>query len=305
MAFLRGFGAFVPERVVGNEEIAARVGKSAEWILEMSGISERRWAAPEVSVADLAVRAAEDCLTRSSVAASSVGMVVVGSGTAEHRFPGPASLVAARLGLAGVPAIDLPMASAGSLYGMALASRLAGEFGTVLVIGADKMSAVVDRESADANTAILFGDGAGACLVSGSEGRLRVVDSVLHSDGGFAGDLRLGLDGVLHMNGMAVIMQAGRKIPGAIIEVLARQAMVALDVERFVMHQANQNLILRVAKSVGVPAERFYSNISRFGNTSSASMLVAASECWMDARSVCFAAFGAGFHWGALLAVEG
>ena len=303
MSFLRAFGAFVPERIVTNQEIADRIGKSPEWIQEVSGITERRWASSDVSVTDLAVHAAEDCLTRSGVQASAVGIVIVGSGTTERRFPGPACVVAQRLGLAGIPAIDLPMASAGSLYGMALASRLAGEFGNVLVIGADKMSAVVDREPADPNTAMLFGDGAGACLISSHDGRLRIVDSVLHSDGSYAEDLRLGFDGPLEMNGMAVILNASRKIPGAIHEVLARQGMAALDIERFVMHQANHNLIVRVAKSVGVPAERFYSNIGRYGNTSSASMLIAASECWMDARSIGFAAFGAGFHWGALLAL--
>ena len=304
MAYLRGFGAFVPERIVGNAEIAARVGKTPEWILEISGISERRWAGPDVTVADMAVAAAEDCLTRSGVAASAVGMLMVASGSAERRFPGPAAVVALRLGLtAGVPAIDLPMASVGSLYGMALASRLAGEFGTVLVIGAEKMSAVVDREPADPNTAILFGDGAGACVVS-NEGRLKILGSVLHSDGTFAEDLRLGFDGILQMNGMAVILQAGRKIPAAIHEVLTQHGMPPASVERFVMHQANQNLIVRVARSVGVPAERFYSNIGRLGNTSSASMLLAAAECWTEARSICFAAFGAGFHWGALLAVQ-
>ena len=302
MAFLRAIGAYVPERVVGNQEIAARIAKPADWILEVSGISERRWADPEVTVADLAVRAAEDCLTRSDVPASSVGMLIVGSGSSERRFPGPACVVAQRLGLGGVPAIDLPMASAGSLYGMALASRLAVDFGNVLVIGAEKMSAVIDREPADPNTAILFGDGAGACLISSEEGRLRIVDSVLHSDGAFAEDLRLGFDGVLEMNGMAVILQASRKIPGAINEILAKHGVAAAGIDRFVMHQANQNLIVRVAKSVGVPADRFYSNIAKYGNTSSASMLIAASECWTDARSICFAAFGAGFHWGALVA---
>ena len=166
MAFLRGFGAYVPERVVGNAEIAARVGKTPEWILEISGISERRWAGPDMTVADMGVLAAEDCLTQSSVPASSVGMVLVASGSAEQRFPGPAAVVASRLGLGVVPAIDLPMASAGSLYAMALASRLADEFGTVLVVGAEKMSAVVDRAPEDPNTTIQFGDGAGACLVS-------------------------------------------------------------------------------------------------------------------------------------------
>ena len=305
MAFLRGFGAFLPERVVGNDEIALRIGKPAQWIYENSGILERRWAAADVTVADLAVRAAEDCLTRSGVEASTVGMVIVGSGSSERRFPGPASVVAQRLGLDGVPALDLPMASAGSLFGMALGARLASaEFGDVLVIGAEKMSTVIDREPADPNTAILFGDGAGACLISSEVGRLRIAGSVLHSDGSFAEDLRLGFDGVLQMNGIAVIVQAGRKVPRAIDEVLARNGVAASSVERFVMHQANRNLIVRVAKSVGVPAELFYSNISRYGNTSSASMLIAASECWADARSICFAAFGAGFHWGALLAVD-
>ena len=307
MAFLRGFGAYLPERVVGNGEIAARIGKTPEWIQEVSGITERRWAAFDESVVDMGVLAAEDCLTRCGVEASAVGMLLVGSGTAEQRFPGPACVIGQRLGLAGVPCIDLPMASAGSLYGMAVGSRLAGEFGQVLVIGAEKMSAVIDREPVDPNTFILFGDGAGACLISGDVGPLRIVDSVLHSDGGFAGDLRLGFDGVLQMNGMAVIMQASRKIPGAIQEVLAKAGVEAGDVERFVMHQANQNLIVRVAKSVGVPAQRFYSNIGRYGNTSSASMLIAAAECWGEGPplgSVCFAAFGAGFHWGALLAVR-
>ena len=303
MAFLRGFGACVPERVVGNAEIAARVGKSPEWILEVCGISERRWASPKVTVADLGVRAAEDCLTRSGVAAASIGMVLVGSGSSERRFPGPACVIAQRLGVpSGVPAIDLPMASAGSLYGMALASRLAGEFGNILVIGAEKMSTVVDLEPADPSTAILFGDGAGACLVSPDTGRLRIVDSVLHSDGAFAEDLRLGFDGVLTMNGMSVIMQASRKIPGAINELLAKHGVAASSIGLFVMHQANQNLIVRVAKSVGVAPDRFYSNIAKYGNTSSASMLIAASECGTEPGSICFAAFGAGFHWGALLA---
>jgi len=103
---------------------------------------------------------------------------------------------------------------------------------------------------------------------------------------------------------MAVILQASRKIPGAINELLSKHLIAAANVERFVMHQANQNLIVRVAKSIGVPSDRFYSNIAKYGNTSSASMLIAASECWEDARSICFAAFGAGFHWGALLAAE-
>ena len=115
-AFLHGFGMHVPERVVTNSEIAARVGRTPEWIESVSGIRERRWAAAETSVADLAIAAAHDCLARVGVAASSLGLIIVASGSARPGFPGPAAEVAARLGLEGTPAIDVPMASAGSLF---------------------------------------------------------------------------------------------------------------------------------------------------------------------------------------------
>ncbi|HEY3744526.1 MAG TPA: ketoacyl-ACP synthase III [Bryobacteraceae bacterium] len=302
MAFLRSFGCFLPERIVPNSEIAARIGKTAEWIEEISGIRERRWAGADVLVSDLAVAAAHDCLGKGGLSSSDIGMIIVSSGSSERRFPGPASVVGQRLGVPGVPCLDVPIASAGSLFAMSLASRVAEVYGNVLVVAAEKMSAVVDREPMDLNTGILFGDGAGACLISAETGRLRIVDSVLHSDGSYADDLKLGLEGGLQMNGMPVIMQASRKMPAAINEILAKHSIAAETIDRFVMHQANQNLINRVAKSVGVPAERFYTNIAKYGNTSSASMLIAASECWMDARSICFATFGAGFHWGALLA---
>lgn len=304
MAFLRSFGAYLPERVVPNSEIAARIQKTAEWIEEVSGIHERRWAAADFLVPDLAVAAAQDCLAKAGLASSDVGMIIVSSGSSERRFPGPASTVGQRLGVPGVPCLDVPIASAGSLFAMSLASRVADVYGNVLVIAAEKMSAVVDREPMDPSTGILFGDGAGACLVSAETGRLRIVDSVLHSDGAYAEDLKLSFEAGLQMNGMPVIMQASRKMPAAINEILTKHSIQPETIDRFVMHQANQNLIVRVAKSVGVPADRFYTNIAKYGNTSSASMLIAASECWMEPKSICFATFGAGFHWGALLAVE-
>jgi 3-oxoacyl-[acyl-carrier-protein] synthase III len=179
---------------------------------------------------------------------------------------------------------------------------LAERYNNVLVVGAEKMSTVIDREPMDASTGILFGDGAGACLVSRDTGRLRIVDSLMRSDGSYTEALQLGLTGALIMNGMTVIMQASRKVPAAIADLLKRNDRAPESIDWFVMHQANQNLIARIAKAVGVETDKFYSNISRYGNTSSASMLIAASECWEEAKSICFAAFGAGFHWGALLA---
>jgi len=307
MASIAGFGRYLPERVLGNAELARLLGCEAAWIVEASGIEERRVAEAEETVAVLAERAAKDCLEQAGVSASQVGLVILSSGTSERRFPGPAAEVAQRLGLAGVPAIDLPLASAGSLFGLALAAQLAPMYGTVLVVAAEKMSAVARGEPLDRNVAILFGDGAGACLVSGGSGELEIVDSALHSDGAWAEHLRLEFSGPVQMDGRSVILQAARRIPAAIVEVLAKQGVEAGAVGTFLLHQANRNLTERVAKGLGVPAGRFFSNIQRYGNTSSASLLIAASEWWGPVALetgdwVCFAAFGAGFHWGAVLA---
>jgi 3-oxoacyl-[acyl-carrier-protein] synthase-3 len=207
--------------------------------------------------------------------------------------------------------MDVPMASAGSLFGLVLASRMAEAVGDVLVIGAEKMSALIEASPLDPNTAILFGDGAGAALVSSrppldlKKRRLEILDAVLHTDGQFRDDLAWDGNSALRMNGLSVIMQAARKIPAAISEVLARQNVAAADVQAFLLHQANQNLLVRVAKALGAAPEKVISNVARYGNTSSASMLIAASE-WAAGNpphgDIVFGAFGAGFHWGALLA---
>jgi 3-oxoacyl-[acyl-carrier-protein] synthase III len=305
LAFLKAFGRYLPERKVGNVELGKRLDCAPEWIQRACGIEERRFAAAGEGVVEMAVAAAEDCLGRGGVQASQLGMIIVSSGSAEERFPGPASSVAARLGCGQIPALDLPLASAGALFGLALANGLAARYETVLVVAAEKMSTISLREPLDRNVAILFGDGAGACLVSASGGFGAITAEAIHSDGSFAADLRLNWGGALQMNGRSVILQAGRKLPAAIAEVLGRAGRAAADVEVFLVHQANKNLIDRVAQSLGVPAERFYCNIQRFGNTSSASMLIAAAEYFesrpMTAKPVVFAAFGAGFHWGAVL----
>lgn len=305
MSYIHAFGAHLPERVVTNAELAAQLGCTPEWIESVSGIRERRWAGDE-TVADLANLAARDCLQKAGVDPSQLGLIIVSSGTSERRFPGPASTVAAALGLNATPVIDLPIASAGSIFGLSLASQLAAAYGDVLVIAAEKMSAVIQGAALDQNTAILFGDGAGAALVSSRPGRLEVLDSVLHTDGAFRDDLVLEWDSPLRMNGLTVILQAARKLPGVIEEVLKRQNIAAKDVTQFVMHQANQNLITRVAKALGVDASLMFSNVSKYGNTSSASMLIAAAE-WTPSRRpsggpVVFAGFGAGFNWGAMVA---
>ncbi|MGA3041758.1 MAG: ketoacyl-ACP synthase III [Bryobacteraceae bacterium] len=305
MAFLQAFGAYLPSRVVGNQELAAETGTDAEWILHATGIAERRFAAPDESVASMGVYAGRNCLESAGVLARDVGLLLAASGSAEHRFPGPAAAIGAGLGINGVPAIDLPIASAGSLFGMALAAHLAPVYGRVLVVASEVMSRVVARHPAHRDTAILFGDGAGACLIGPEAGFAEVRDSLLSSDGDFAEVLRLDLDAPLYMDGRTVIMHAARKIPRVISQLLERNGVPPAAVETYLLHQANLNLITGVARSLAVPEDRFFRNIQRYGNTSSASLLIAAAE-WRQrhappAGPLVFAAFGAGLHWGALL----
>jgi 3-oxoacyl-[acyl-carrier-protein] synthase-3 len=308
MAWLRAFGCHLPPRIVDNAELAVVLDVDPAWIKQASGIEQRRFAATEDTVTSLGLRAAGDCLSNAGLEARDIGLLIVSSGSAERRFPGPASTIGAALGIAGTPAIDLPIASAGSLFGMALGAHLAPIYGNVLVVASEIMSRCVRAQPEGRDTAILFGDGAGACLISDETGIARIADSVLASDGSQADSLALPFDGPLKMDGRTIILQASRKIPRAIQELLSRNSLPASQRSVFLMHQANLNLITRVAQSLGVPAEAFFCNLQRYGNTSSASLLIAAGDWWRtQAREfpgpVVFAAFGAGLHWGALLAL--
>jgi len=302
MAWLRSLGRYLPDRVVDNAEMGALLGADPAWIEEMSGIRERRFAREDESVADMAVKAGQAALETAGIPAGDLGLVLVASGSSERRFPGPASEVQHRLGAVKAWAMDLPMASAGALFALAQAAQWAPRVGKVLVVAAEKMSSVVLAEPYEKGTAMLFGDGAGACVVDANEGMARIVDWELASDGANAADLRLEFGAPLHMNGRAVILHASRKVPAVIGALLERQRVAAGDVGVYLMHQANANLLNKIAATVGVEPGRFYSNIARYGNTSSASMLIAAAE-WKGPWQgpVVMAAFGAGFHWGALL----
>jgi 3-oxoacyl-[acyl-carrier-protein] synthase-3 len=283
------------------------VGSSPEWILEVSGIAERRYAADSDTVAGIGLLAARNCLEKAGVTAADLGMILVASGSSDRFCPGPACQVASGLGLSSTPALDIPVSSAGSLIGLILASQLAQNMGPVLVVGAEIMSRRITLDPEGKNSAILFGDGAGAALVDARIGIAHIADFCLFTDGASAETLFV-QDGKFSMDGQGVIMQASRKMPRAMNELLARNHVSISDVEVFLLHQANLNLITRVASTLKAPRERFYTNIDRYGNTSSASLLIAADE-WLGGQTaaisgpVVFSAFGSGLNWGALLAV--
>jgi len=307
MAYLRAFGSWLPRRRVSNEEIAPRVDATPEWILEVSGIAERRYADDSDTVAGVGLLAARDCLEKAGVTAADLGMILVASGSSDRFCPGPACQIASGLGLSTTPALDIPVSSAGSLIGLILAAQLAPNMGPVLVVGAEIMSRRITLDPEGKNSAILFGDGAGAALVDAENGFAHIADSCLFTDGASAETLFV-QDGKFSMDGQAVIMQASRKMPRAINQLLARNQISAAEVEVFLLHQANLNLITRVAATLKAPPERFYTNIDRYANTSSASLLIAADEWYAKQTApisgpLVFSAFGSGLNWGALLAV--
>ena len=306
MPYLRAFGHHLPSRIVTNADLQQRTGREASTIEKSSGILERRYAEEGTTVADLGQAAANACLQNANLTPQDIGLILFSSGSPERTFPGPASQLAAKLGLTSTPAIDIPIASAGSLIAIAFAADLAPRYGNILVVASEIMSRRIS--DADPDTAILFGDGAGAAIVSNEKGFLRIADSVLATDGNYAEALKLDHNGSIQMKGLDVIVQASRKIPRAIEDLLTKNNLKPNDVPLFLMHQANMNLIRKVATALQIPAERFFSNIARYGNTSSASLLIAASE-WRAANPtppttpIVFATFGAGFNWGAILAL--
>lgn len=306
MSFIRAFGSYLPSRIVKNEEIGWFIGRTPEWIVGVSGIEQRRFAAEYEDVSVLAAHAGSCSLQQAGLSGKEIGLLIVASGTAPRNFPGPAATVAEKLGLTNSAAIDLPMASAGSVFALAMARDLAPRYGNVLVIAAEKMSTVALRQPINRSTAALFGDGAGACVVSPKEGFLEIVDSALHTDGGGSEDLRLAHSAPLEMRGRSVIRNAGKKLPSAIREVLHHSDLHPKEVDAYFVHQANLHVVEGVARALGAEKDSFPVNIREYGNTSSASMLIVADEYFRD-RAVksghyfVFAAFGAGYHWGAVL----
>jgi 3-oxoacyl-[acyl-carrier-protein] synthase-3 len=306
MSYLRAFGHHLPSRIVTNADLETRTGRAASSIEKTSGILERRYADDNTSVADLGLAAANACLANARLTPADIGLILFSSGSSERAFPGPASVLAQKLGLTATPAIDIPVASAGSLIGLAFAADLATRYGNILVVASEIMSRRIS--DSDPDTAILFGDGAGACIVSPDQGILRIADVSLSTDGNYAEALQLQHDGAIQMKGLDVIVQASRKIPRSIEDLLTKNNLKPADVGLFLMHQANVNLIRKVATALSIPDTSFFRNIDRYGNTSSASLLIAASE-WHAANPtpptapIVFAVFGAGFNWGSLLAL--
>jgi 3-oxoacyl-[acyl-carrier-protein] synthase-3 len=331
-AAVAGMGLCVPVRRVGNDVLTGIIDTSDAWIVERTGIRERRWAGPDESTLTLAVGAAQAALVDAGMAATEIDFIMVATCTPEQTLPATAPLVAEALGVQ-CAAMDLVAACAGFVYGLVTASSLlaTGGFRAGLLIGADVLSRVTDFE--DRTTAVLFADGAGAAVLipnlgpgipaisNGADGALGLLAWDLGADGSAARLLEIpsggsrrppsaetvaGREHYIRMEGKEVFRRAVRIVVQSATTTLERAGVEAADVALFVPHQANARIIDAVLPRLGIPPERTVVNIDRFGNTSAASIPIALSEAAADGRVkpgdlVLMTGFGAGMTWGTAL----
>ena len=322
-AHIVGWGAYLPKKVLTNDEIALMVDTSDEWIYTRTGIRERRIAGERETTATLAFEAAARALAVADIHPSQVDLIVVATSTPEYIFPSTASRVQDYLGAHRAGAFDLSAACSGFVYGLDMASQAiaTGSIKTAIVIGSETLSRVMDWE--DRGTCILFGDGAGAVVLRGSSVPGGLLSSTLRSDG--SGGELLTLPAVYHnpvpmlgpeylqnghgdntikMNGREVFRFATKVITDSIETVVQKAGLTLDEIDLIVPHQANTRIIESSAKRLKLPMDKFFLNVHRAGNTSAASIPIALVDAIHAGRlhpddNVVFVGFGGGLTWAA------
>lgn len=302
---ITGLGAYLPETVLGNDVIGDRLGVSSDWIVERSGILERRIAAAEETTTSLAVEAARAALDLAGCDPTTVDVVIVATGTPDALTPATAARVAASIGAAGAAAYDVSAACTGFIYGLAQAHAaiVSGLARRAVVIGAEVLSRVTDWQ--DPGTAILFGDGSGAAVIEPvQEGGFLGFE--LGCDGTRADDLMLPVGGTIHMNGAAVYRFSIREVPESAERLLERCELSVADVDLYAPHQSNMRIIDSTCRRLGLPRDKTLTNIARLGNTSAASIPLVLAEAAEQHRlepgtTILMTGVGAGMTWGSSL----
>lgn len=310
---ITGTGSALPPGPVTNADLETRLDTSDAWIVERTGIRERRIAAPHVKTSDLAVEAAERAMAAAGVGPADIDLVIVATATPDDTFPATATRVQARLGIGQGAAFDVAAVCSGFVYAVTVADALlrTGAHSRALVIGAELFSRILDWE--DRATAVLFGDGAGAVVLEAREGERGLLAARLHADGRH-GDLlyvdggpgSTGTVGKLRMKGREVFRHAVGNLASVTEEVLADAGLTAQDLDWIVPHQANARILEATAKKLGLPMERVVMTVGSHANTSAASVPLALDTAVRDGRirpgQLCLLeAMGGGFTWGAVL----
>lgn len=315
---------YVPPRVVTNEDLAQRFETSDEWIVQRSGIQARRYVEDGVGASDLGLEAARMAIQNAGIRAEDLDLILFATLSPDITFPGSGCLLQHKLGLKGCAVLDLRNQCSGFLYGMVVASQFiaTGFYRNILLVGAEVHSTGLDFSNRGREVTVLFGDGAGAVVLTRSEDPARgLLAATLHADGSEADALWLVapqsrrmpritqemLDAGLHypkMNGKHVFKFAVEHLPTAVHRVLEQAGLGLEDIRLLIPHQANLRINELVAKKLGIDGARVYHNIQRYGNTTAASIPIALHEAlqegkFSDGDYLMFAAFGSGFTWGA------
>ncbi|UCH62319.1 MAG: ketoacyl-ACP synthase III [Fidelibacterota bacterium] len=324
-AYISGTGFFVPEKVVTNDDLAAIMDTSDEWIQERTGIQTRRFAADGEGTTDLAIPAVEEALKSASLTVDDIDLIIFATCTPDHYLPGSGCLLQDRMGFREIGALDIRVQCSGFVYGLSIADQYikTGVYRNILLIGAEAQSSGLDLSDEGRDVSVIFGDGAGAAIISATEEDRGILSTHLHSEGKYArelwvespstrnnptistADLEAGRHR-LKMNGREVFRHAVARFPEAIVEALQANNLNMDDITLVIPHQANLRISQMVANRLGGPNDLIYSNIQKYGNTTAASIPIAMAEAISEGRIqsgdyVVLVAFGSGFTWASAL----
>ena len=324
MAFgakILGTGMYHPPREVTNHDLAAMMDTSDEWIQQRSGIITRRYVDEGMTTSDLAYEATKEALERAELSASDIDLILVASFTSDHFFPGVSSFLQQKMGCETTPAMDLKVQCTGFVYALKTAHAfiVSGQYERVLVVGAEVHSHGLEFSDRGRDTAVLFGDGAGAVILGRSEEE-QLLDITLHAQGDHAKRLWMEAPGLAFkplisgemieqgmmfpkMDGRFVFKHAVTRMPEVLLDSLGKAGLALEEVDHFLFHQANLRINQMVAHRLKIAPEKVPSNIERFGNTSAATIPTLLAESVRDGRIkrgdiVAMAGFGSGFTWG-------
>lgn len=322
-----GVGMYVPEDVVTNEDLSKMMDTSDEWIIERTGIKERRFFKEGVdTVSSMGTKAAQQALERAGKKPEDIDLIVMATLSADYNFPGSGVLVQRSLPFRQIPALDVKAQCSGFIYALSVADQFikTGMYKNALVIGSEVQSNVFEKSDRGRSMAVIFGDGAGALVLEATEEKNKgILTTKLHSDGKFAEELFLEHPGsrrkerfspdmvekgelLPYMNGKHVFVNALKYFPEVIREALTECNLTETDIDLFVPHQANARITVAVQKEMNLPDEKVVSNIDRYGNTTAASIPIAICEAWEQGRLkdgdlLAMASFGSGFMWASAL----
>jgi len=298
-------GVYLPEKVLTNFDLEKMVDTSDEWITTRTGIKERRIAEKE-SVVEMAYKSSRQALEKAGLSPEELDLIILATLTPEKRFPSTACLLQARLGAKGVYSFDISAACSGFIYALDVADSFikSGKAEKILIVGAEKLSEAVDWT--DRATCVLFGDGAGAVVVVKSEDRSDILASKMYSEGSLEDLLYAEKCGFIKMKGRELFKAAVRSMAEVCGEVLEKAGVKPEDIALVIPHQANVRIINALAEKLGIPKEKVFVNIERYGNTSAASIPIALHEAVKEGRLkrgdlVLLTAMGGGLTWGAVL----